>query len=410
VPKVAKELTHIHVKRLGEGRHAVGGVSGLILQVSDTGARSWILRTVTKEGVRRWIGLGSYEHTTLAVARDLARAVKASTDDPVLVRRKAREDGNARAAEIAMNVEACVRAFHIEKRSEFKNEKAARSWLSAFEAHCFPALGDVPVSRLTLPQVVDALKPIWLTKPEAARKLRTRLAMVLDWCVLLGHRVGDNPARAALGALPDQSKSLTVVNQPALSLDDAPHWWRALLTMEGQGALALQFAALTAARSGEVRGAVWSEIDLDDGLWSIPETRMKAKKPHRVPLSDSAVTLLRSLPRHEGTDLIFPSSKLTPISDMTLSATMRRMSVARDGGWIDAKSGRPAVPHGLRSTFRDWVSERTSYETDLAEAALAHATGSGVERAYRRGDALEKRRAMMQDWAAFLAGQKLCAV
>jgi integrase len=403
MPKKVTALSDIVVRRLGVGRHAVGGVAGLMLQVSYTGARSWILRTVTPQKVRRWIGLGSCDIISLSKARADARetllAIKAGSD-PVLVRREARAEGEASKAIKLLTVEHCVRTYHTERLSEFKNPKAAKAWLSAFELHLFPHIGAISIAALTLPQVAGALEPIWLTKPEAARKLRSRLARVIDRSTALGERVGDNPARGLDAVLVSQSKAIKVVHQPALSRHDIGAWWQELCAMQGQGALALQFLTLTAARSGEIRGALWSEIDFEAGDWSIPASRMKARKPHRVPLSRQALELLRSLPRHAECDLVFPSARNTPVSDMTLSAVMRRMA----GSWVDAVSKRAAVPHGLRSTFRDWASEATTFEPELAEAALAHSTGSAVERAYRRGTVLEKRRTMMQQWADFVTG------
>jgi integrase len=197
-------------------------------------------------------------------------------------------------------------------------------------------------------------------------------------------------------------------NQPALSLTDVPAWFAALRTREGIAARALEFAALTAARSGEVRGARWSEIDLEAGLWVIPAARMKMGREHRVPLTPEAVALLKALPRFENTDVVFAAPRGGEFSDMALPQAMRRMheteTKAGRKGWADPRSGRPAVPHGLRSTFRDWVAEHTDYPREMAEIALAHNVGSEVERAYRRSDMVDKRRAMMAGWGWFLRG------
>jgi integrase len=197
-------------------------------------------------------------------------------------------------------------------------------------------------------------------------------------------------------------------HHPALSLDDAPRWFAALQTREGFGARALEFVALTALRSKEVRGATWNEIDMDKALWVIPAARMKMSREHRVPLSDHALALLAALPRLEGNPLVFPAARGGMLSDMTLSAAMKRMHEAEvatgEPGFIDRTSKRPAVPHGLRSTFRDWVSEHTTFPGDMAEVALAHKISNAVEAAYRRGDMVEKRRRMMADWADFMGG------
>lgn len=206
--------------------------------------------------------------------------------------------------------------------------------------------------------------------------------------------------------MPPPSKVANEGNHPALTLDDAPRWFAALQAREGFGARALEFLTLTATRSQEVRGARWDEIDLDKALWVIPGTRMKMGKEHRIPLTDRAVALLQALPRLEGNPLVFPAARGGPLSDMTLSATMKRMheaEVASGGtGFIDRTSKRPAVPHGLRSTFRDWVAERTTYPGDMAEVALAHSINNSVEASYRRGDMIEKRRRMMRDWSDFM--------
>ena len=189
-------------------------------------------------------------------------------------------------------------------------------------------------------------------------------------------------------------------HQPALALDDADAWFADLQKREGMGARALEFLAMTASRSGEVRGATWSEIDLDAGIWTIPADRMKMGKEHRVPLTSEAVAMLNVLPRFEGSDFVFPAVRGGQIKDMTISAVMREQA------FIDSRTGRTAVPHGLRSTFRDWAAERTEYPRDMAEIALAHNVGSEVERAYRRGDQMEKRRAMMAAWGRFLRGEQ----
>ena len=200
-------------------------------------------------------------------------------------------------------------------------------------------------------------------------------------------------------------------NHPALALGDAPAWFLDLRARDGFGARAVEFAALTAARSGEVRGATWDEIDLDTAIWTIPAARMKMKREHRVPLTAAALALLKALPRMTGTDLVFPAARGGQLSDMTLSATMRRIHLAAVGadgkgaGYLDPRNKRPAVPHGLRSTFRDWVAERTQYPGDMAEVALAHRISSAVEASYRRGDMIEKRRRMMADWADHLEGK-----
>jgi integrase len=232
----------------------------------------------------------------------------------------------------------------------------------------------------------------------------------LAWATVAGYRAGENPARWAGNLkelLPDIPKIARVKNQPALALDDVPRWFAELRAREGMGARALEFLTMVAARSGEVRGATWSEIDLARALWVIPAQRMKMKKEHRVPLPRAAVALLEALPRFDGQALVFPAIRGGMLSDMTLSATMRRIHAAdlENGGkgFLDRISESPAVPHGLRSTFRDWAAEKTQYPGELAEVALAHKISNATEAAYRRGDLIEKRREMMSDWVRFLS-------
>jgi integrase len=234
------------------------------------------------------------------------------------------------------------------------------------------------------------LEPIWLTKTETAKRLRGRIENVLDWARVRGYRTGENPARwrGHLDMLlPTPGKVQKTKHHPALPFTELGAFMAKLRQQEGIGARALEFAILTAARSGEVRGSAWSEFDLSDATWTIPADRMKAKREHRVALSKEALTLIESLPRSH--DLIFPNSKGAKLSDMTLTAVLRRMG----RGDITA--------HGFRSTFRDWCSERTNYPRDVAEMALAHTIGDKVEAAYRRGDLFEKRRLMMRDWGKF---------
>lgn len=230
----------------------------------------------------------------------------------------------------------------------------------------------------------------------------------MAWATVAGHRTGDNPARwrGNLDAiLPKPTKVAKGENHPALKLDDAARWFTALRQRDGVSARALEFVAVTACRSGEVRGATWAEFDLDAGLWTIPASRMKASREHRVPLTAEAVALLKALPRLEGSDFVFPAPRGGMLSDMALTAVMRKLHAADSEGFTDRASGRPAVPHGLRSTFRDWCAERTEYPREMAEIALAHTVGSDVERAYRRSDMVERRRAMMAAWQRFLRGE-----
>lgn len=426
MPKVAKELTALDVRRLvhpGRGRNVqfpVGGVAGLVLQITPTGARTWLLRVMVG-GRRREIGLGGFPVIPLAMARDRARAAKDAIRngiDPV-EQRKAARAALVAARRRGLTFAEAVDRYLAAKESGFTNDKHRAQWRSTLATYAVPDLGPMTVQDITTQDVQRVLHPIWETKTETASRLRGRIEAVLSWATVAGHRTGDNPARwigNLKELLPAAGKVAKQDNHPALSLDDTAAWFADLRQRDGVGARALEFLALTAARSGEVRGATWDEIDLDRGLWTIPAARMKMKREHRVPLPAMAVDLLRALPRMDGNPLVFPATRGGMLSDMTLSATMRRMhdtaraALGADlpddaGGYRDPRNRRPAVPHGLRSTFRDWVAERTQYPGDMAGVALAHRISSAVEAAYRRGDMIEKRRRMMADWAAFLTGQ-----
>ncbi len=423
MPRVAKELGALDVKRLehpGKGRNvtfAVGGVTGLLLQITPNGGRTWLLRVLVGEK-RREIGLGGYPDVTLAQARDRGREARDQIRrgiDPV-EERKAAKAALIAAQRRGLTFAAAVEKYLAAKLDAFQNAKHRWQWRTTLEKLANPQLGTMLVSEIQVQDVLRVLTPIWTDKTETASRLRGRVEAVLSWTTVAGHRTGDNPARWAGNLkelLPAPSKIAKTGNQPALTLEDAPRWFADLRSREGNGARALEFAALVASRSGEVRGALWSEVDLDKGLWVIPAARMKMDREHRVPLSDAAVALLKALPRAERADLVFPAPRGGALSDMTLSATMRRMHQAevdaQRPGYLDRVSKRPAVPHGLRSTFRDWVAERTNYPGEMAEVALAHRISNAVEAAYRRGDMIEKRRKMMAAWGEFLSGAKVAA-
>lgn len=388
----------------------VGGVAGLLMQITPTNARSWVLRTMIGNK-RSEIGLGGFPDVTLAQAREAAREAKDAIRrgvNPIEQRRAARAALAAQNAR-GMAFKTAMDAFLKIKLAEFDNPKHAAQWRASLDAYAVPFLGNMQVSDITVHDIARALEPIWTTKTETASRLRGRIEAVLAWATVKGHREGDNPARwrGNLDAiLQKPSKVSKVAHHPALALADAPAWFADLRKRDGMATRALEFLALTAARSGEVRGATWAEIDLDAALWTIGAGRMKAGREHRVPLIPAGVALLKALPRMDGTDLVFPAARGGMLSDMSLSACMKRMNEAKMGGYVDPRSGRPAVPHGLRSTFRDWVAEHTDYPRDMAEIALAHTVGGDVERAYRRGDQMEKRRGMMAEWNAVLGGAK----
>jgi integrase len=419
MPKIAAELTALEVKRLtNPGGHrnilfAVGGVPGLHLQITPNGGRSWVLRAKVGN-MRRDIGLGGFPGVTLSQARDKAREARAKIEngvDPV-EERKALKAALVAAQRRGLTFDRAVERCLGAKLDAFRNAKHRQQWENTLATYASPELGKMLVQDITTQDVLRALQPIWADKTETAKRVRGRIEAVLSWATVAGHRTGDNPARWAGNLkelLPAPSKVATEGNHPALALDDAPRWFAALQTREGFGARALEFLSLTATRSQEVRGARWDEIDLDKALWVIPGTRIKMGKEHRIPLSARAVALLEVLPKLDDNPLVFPAARGGQLSDMTLSATMKRMhesDISQGGaGFIDRTSKRPAVPHGLRSTFRDWVGERTTYPGDIAEVALAHKISNAVEASYRRGDMVEKRRRMMADWAVFIAGE-----
>lgn len=417
MPRIAKELSSLEVKRLehpGTGKNvtfAVGGVAGLILQITPNGGRSWLLRMKVGDK-RREIGLGGYPTVTLAQAREKAREAREKVEkgiDPA-VERKAAKQALAAAQRRNLTFSDAVDRYLDAKLDAFSNPKHRAQWKSTLERYAKPELGPMDVDAITVQDVLRAIEPIWRIKTETASRVRGRIEAVLSWATVSGHRSGDNPAAwkgnlKELLPAPSQIKSET--HQPAVSGQDIGRWFAELKNREGMGARALEFLTLTAARSGEVRGATWDEIDLTERMWSLPATRMKNKRPHRVPLTNEAVALLEALPRFPDQDLVFPSPRGKMLSDMTLSATMRRMNEADpEGGFLDPVSKKPAVPHGLRSTFRDWVSEKTNFPGDMAEVALAHKISNTVEAAYRRGDMVEKRRRMMEAWGDVLMDRK----
>lgn len=398
MPKIAKQLSERAVAAIkAEGRHAVGGVPGLHLRVS-AGHRGWLLRVKVGEQ-RRDLGLGPYPEVGLAEAREKARQFHAELrggTDPLTFKQQRQQQVAAQQA-AQRTFDECVTEFLQDKSAEWKNAKHRQQWENTLKQYASPHLGNLAVSLIELPHVLKCLEPIWKSKNETASRLRGRIENVLDWATVRQFRAGENPARwkgHLDKVLPAPSRIQSVAHHKALPMDEMPGFMLQLRGSAGLAARALEFAILTAARSGEVRGALWSELDLVSGVWTVPVERMKAGKEHRVPLSKAALKLLKllkALPRLGDSELVFPGLKGQPLSDMSLTAVMRRLQV-------------DAVPHGFRSVFRDWAGDRTNYPRDLAEAALAHTLSNAVEAAYRRSDALEKRRGMMEDWAGFCGG------
>jgi integrase len=397
MPKKAKELGPLAVKQLSApGTHAVGHVAGLALQITPTGAKSWILRVMVGDR-RREIGLGSYPSVSLKEAHEKAQETRDAIRlgvDPVLARKEAASRLRANQA-LEVTFEDAAKRFIKAKAPEWKNAKHGDQWRNTLAEYAYPQIGSLMVRHITRSHVTEVLEPIWTTKTETASRLRGRIEAILDWARVKGFRdEGINPAawRGNLDKLlPAPKKTKRVRNHPALPIDQMAAFMATLRATEGVSARCLEFTILTAARSGESRGARWSEIDLERSVWSVPAERMKAKKEHRVPLSPPAVDLLAAIERDEKKDLVFPSPRSGGVlSDMSMLELMRRHDL-------------DATPHGFRSTFRDWASEHTNYPRELAEVALAHIKGDATEAAYWRGDVLEKRRQMMADWAEFIA-------
>jgi len=377
---------------------------GLFLRVQPNGAKQWVQR-ITIRGKRCELGLGSPPAITLATARKLAlenRGAAMLGRDPIQERREARD---------GLTFAQAVDSYLAAKLDEFRNEKHKAQWRSTLDTYAKPFLGGKQVAHITLQDVLRVLEPIWQQKTETASRLRGRIEAVLSWATVAGYRTGENPARwkgNLSEVLPKPAKVTKAGNQPSLALSDASRWWDMLLQREGMAARALEFLTLTAARSGEVRGMEWGEVDLKAAIWTIPAARMKAEREHRVPLTPQALAILEALPKRADSPFVFHAPKGGQLSDMSISAVMRRMQEseveAGRAGFLDRVSKRPAVPHGLRSTFRQWAAEQ-GFPRDMAELALAHFIGSEVERAYQRSDMLERRRDMMAAWAGFLNGE-----
>lgn len=388
MPIKVKALTAKSVRELREpGRYPVGTVPGLMLWISPAGARSWVLRTMV--GARRAdIGLGGYPGVTLADAIDKARATKDEISkgvDPVQKKRDEQSSSERTFRKIAEKYIAL-------KKTEWKSAKHGQQWENTLETYAYPTIGHLPVSAIEMSHIITLLEKHWNTKNETMVRVRNRIEMILDSAAVQGFRSKENPARWKGNLsmiLPAPRKVNKRKHHKALPFAAIPDFIKTLNLVEGISARGLKFAILTAARSGEVRGATWSEIDLDAAMWEIPASRMKSGRAHRVPLTHAAVSLLNTMPRFKDCDLVFPGRSLTELSDMSLLAVMRRMKV-------------DAVPHGFRSSFRDWAAETTSHPNEVCEMALAHAVGDETEEAYRRGDLLQKRTKLMEDWAAFL--------
>ncbi len=387
------QLSAVALPTLGEGWHADGGNLYLFIRGASKG---WVFRYTSPGGTRRNMGLGSFPAVSLATARKEAAKLREQVKNP-LDRKDPIAEGQAKRQRAI--IEAAKRitfaqaseAYISAKAPEWKNAKHAAQWGATLATYAHPVFGALPVAAIDTALVVKALEPIWTEKNETASRLRGRIESILDWSTTSGYRQGENPARwrgHLDNLLAKPSKVQKVEHHAALPFAEMASFIVELRKREGYGARALELAILTAARSGEVRGATWGEFDLSGACWTIPAGRMKAEKEHRIPLSGAALALLKALPQGEGTALLFPSTKGTELSDMTLGAVIKRM-------------GHEVTAHGFRSTFRDWAGETTSYPREVIEHALAHQLKDKAEAAYARGSLFEKRRALMQDWARY---------
>lgn len=393
MPSKPRELSALEVRRLKyTGMHAVGGATGLYLNVAKGGSKSWMLR-VTIADKRRDIGLGSFADVPLVNARQKARNFRAQIEqgiDPTVERKAAKEALKAKHAKRLTFAEA-ARRCHAIKAPEFKSVKHSNDWINSLERHSLPILGNMQVADIELPHVLKVLEPIWYTKTETATRVRQRIEAVLSWAKVSGYRSGENPARWEENlkeTLSAPSKIVKVKHFAALPWQEVAAFLVELRKRPGASAKALEFAILTAARSGEVRGAVWSEINISEKVWTIPAERMKAGRMHKIPLSNRAIELLNALPRFEGSEYVFTAPRGGKLSGMALLVLMRRM---------DAQ----AVPHGFRSTFKDWARSQTAYADEVSELSLAHVNNDRTRAAYARDELLAKRRRLMDEWARF---------
>lgn len=374
------------------GMHADGG--GLYLQVSSAGTKSWIFRFALN-GREREMGLGPLPDVSLSEAREKAtacRKLKREGVDPIEERKAERKQVQLAAAK-AITFKDAAEAYTKAHQAGWRNAKHADQWRNTLNTYAYPIFGALSVQSIDVSLVLKVIEPIWATKTETASRLRGRIEAVLDWATARGYRQGENPARwrgHLENLLPKRVRVRAVNHHPALPFAKVSAFMKALRAQEGTAAQALEFLILTAARTSEVIGVKWTEIDLVEAAWSIPAERMKARKAHRVPLAPAVIAILKKMKRQSASEFVFAGRVAgKSLSNMAMLGLLKRME--RDD----------ITAHGFRSTFRDWVAEKTSHPAELAEAALAHAIGNSVEAAYRRGDQFEKRRKLMAEWAAF---------
>jgi integrase len=392
-------LTALKVEKAKEpGMYADG--AGLYLRVTPQGTKNWVLRYML-DRKPHWMGLGPLPLYGLQEAR--ARALDARRKrhegiDPIEARRAMRARQRLDAAK-AVTFQQCGESYIASHRAGWRNEKHRYQWSATLRDYAYPTIGALPVQAVDTGLVLKVLEPIWTAKPETASRVRQRIENILDFAKARGWREGENPARwrgHLANLLPALAKVRKVEHLAALPYADLPAFLAGLRGREAIAARALEFLIITAARTGEALGARWNEINLLDKAWTVPASRMKAHREHRVPLSARALAILQDMQtvRHgdNGDAFVFPGPKPgEPLSNMALLMLLRRIGHA------------DVTAHGFRATFKTWASERTSFQNEIVEAALAHVIGGKVEQAYRRGDLFEKRRRLMQQWATFCA-------
>lgn len=410
MPKKAKELSATEVRRLTysvgkDGKpyntlHPVGGVAGLHLQVTPTGAKTWLLRTVVGTK-RRAIGLGGFPGVSLAEARRKAQEYKdkiAEGIDPVEERKAARRALIASQLRTKTFADA-MRDYINDKAPEFRNPRQRQQWENSLNTYAVPHIGKVPVREIELPHIQAVLDPIWKEKTETASRVRARMENILGWCAVKGYRSNDNPAKwqgflNKIYASPEKIKKKG--HHTALAVDAMPSFMTDLRKRTGTAARALEFLVLTASRTNEVigdkrigkMGVTWQEIDFKKKVWTVPADRMKSGKLHRVPLTEAAIELLKGMEPGKPEEPVFPGPKGGIASNNFLSAVLKRMD-------------QPVTVHGFRSTFKDWAREHTAYADEVSELALAHVNSDATRAAYARSELIDKRRLLMADWEHF---------
>ena len=401
---MTEKKTDKYYRGLTEVGYHFDGRDGLYLQISKSGSKSWVCK-FTYLGKTYEQGLGGFPKVSLATARRLAAQKRAQLDSGVrpLGKREVRQQQLASqnaSTKSGKTFKECAEAYIAAHEAGWKNAKHAAQWRNTLKTYAYPLIGDLPVSAISVGNVMEVLEPIWTTKTETAGRVRGRLESILDWATVRGYRSGENPARwrgHLDKLLPKRSAVRQVKHHEALPYQQVPAFVQKLREIPGVSSSALEFVILTAARTGEAINAEWGEFDLAASLWVVPAGRMKAKREHRVPLSKRAAAVVRSMDalRGEG-NMLFPSPAREgrPLSDMALLVLVKRLA------------GENFTTHGFRSSFRDWASEQTNFPSEVVEMALAHTVKDKVEAAYRRGDLFEKRRKLMQAWADYCSSQK----